>query len=235
MKRLGRLKLMITAVLSVIAFGTSAQLEQGTVVVDGYYGFPNFGKTLSLWSQNALKPILEREIPNITDEVEIGIKGWGPMGGRLEYMVRPRIGLGADFIINNTTANFAVDSLYEDGTLFDQFDVQYSMTRIRIHFRFNFHYMNRKHIDMYSGVGVGYNNRLHRIRTDVLNFRDLSSSFSFAYPYSARLTLWGMRVYPHPNVGINMEVGLGGPLVSAGVSARFNTMKKSSRNSSTFE
>ena len=231
----GKLKLLVVAVLCMVSIGTSAQLQQGSMVFDGYYGFPNFGKTLSLWSKNALKPILEREIPNITDEVEIGIKGWGPMGGRFEYMVRPRIGLGVDFIINNTTANFAIDSLHEDGTLFDQFDVNYSMTRIRAHFRFNYHYLNKRHIDMYSGVGVGYNTRIHKVTTDVLNFRDLSGSYAFAYPFSARLTVWGMRVYPHPNVGINMEIGLGGPLVSAGLSARFNTQKKTSKNSASFE
>ena len=186
-----KIRTLFILAFSFLTINASAQLQQGTVVLDPYYGFPNFGVLVSNLSKNALGPILEREVPELTDEVEVGIKGWGPMGGRFEYMVRPRIGLGADFIIGNTTATFMVDSLNDDGTLFDQFDVIYSMTRIRAHFRFNYHYLNKKHIDMYVGAGVGYNNRIHRVTTDFLNFRDLSGSFAFAYPFSARFTMWG--------------------------------------------
>jgi hypothetical protein len=224
-----RILLILTVMISAPAM---AQLQRGSMVFDPYYGFPNFGKNVAIWTKNGLKPIIERNIPNIAEEVEIDIRGWGPIGGRFEYMVHPRLGLGVDIILNNTTANFAVDSLTEDGTWFDQFNVEYSMTRFRAHFRANFHYLNRKHIDMYVGLGVGINNRKHKVTTDILNFTDISGSFNFAYPYSGRFTLWGMRVYPHPNVGINMEVGFGGPLVSAGLSVRLRTEKE---NSTSFE
>jgi hypothetical protein len=78
---------------------------------------------------------------------------------------------------------------------------------------------------MYAGIGMGYNTRLHRVETDFLGFHDLSNSFAFAYPYSARIA-YGMRVYPQENVGFNFELGLGGPLVSAGISVRFNPLKE---------
>ncbi|MBN4072743.1 hypothetical protein JYT74_01755 [Crocinitomix catalasitica] len=230
--RRGGLKLVWVPLLFLGVGSAQAQLDKGTMIFDPYYGFPNFGKTIAIFTKNALKPIIEREIPDVAEEVEIGITGFGPLGGRFEYMVHPRIGLGLDFIYNSTTANFAVDSLSEDGTLFDKFDVNYKMTRLRFHFRANFHYLNKKHIDMYVGLGAGYNNRIHRIQTNFIDFLDISKSFSFAYPWSGRFTLWGMRVYPHPNVGINMEIGFGGPLLSAGLSVRLRTKKE---NSTSFE
>lgn len=46
-----------------------------------------------------------------------------------------------------------------------------------------------------------------------------SESSSTLIPVSARICT-GLRYYFSPNVGVNMELGLGGPMISAGISCK---------------
>ena len=59
----------------------SAQVEEGNVIIDLYYGFPNGAKTFySIFESYS------------------GFKatGIGPLGGRVEYMVADNLGVGVD-------------------------------------------------------------------------------------------------------------------------------------------
>lgn len=188
-------------------------VEQGNIIIDPYYGYPNFGK-------------------NFFDAVETAnpggfnfdARGIGPAGIRLEYMVTDRIGVGGDFIYSTNGYTFqSRDSIYNGTT--GQYDVttnnlEYKMSRIRIQLRMNYHFeISNPNFDSYVGFGAGTNNRK---RVSLENGQDISGELGdfTLLPFSLRVCL-GMRYFFTDNIGINTEIGIGGPVISGGLSFKF--------------
>lgn len=199
--------------MSTMAFGQAAQ--QGNVIIDPYYGFPNFGKSLLSTFENA---------------TEIDVKGIGPAGLRVEYMLSNKIGLGIDAIYNSNIVSGNVtstDSVYNgttdtwDYTSYTTLDRR-SMQRIRIQARMNFHFtIDNPNLDAYFGVGAGTNNRIRSYtRNGVEQIDNADLGNITLLPFSMRLCT-GARYYFTENIGANMEIGLGGPVISAGLSLKF--------------
>lgn len=181
----------------------SAQVEKGNFIIDPYYGFPNFGKSLV-------------SSTGVDNGVVTGI---GPAGIRLEYMVADKFGLGVDFIYNSTNIEGTVDSLNSDGTVYDTYDLKVYAQRYRVHFRANYHFVQNDNVDAYLGVGAGTNIRRIGYTTDYPNY-DGDNATGALIPFSMRLAL-GTRYYFTDNIGLNAEIGIGGPVVSAGLSFKF--------------
>lgn len=185
-----------------------AQVEKGNVIVDLYYGGPNFGKKLANGLEVNGEPVLST--------VDIG--GIGPLGFRAEYMLADKIGLGVDFIFNSTTLSFDADSTRTDGSIYDTYAVKSSMRRIRVQARFNYHFVQTDNLDAYFGVGAGSNTRVWSVKTDFPNYTDSNSGTLL--PVSMRVCV-GLRYYFTQNIGVSGEIGLGGPVLSAGLSLKF--------------
>ena len=82
--------LIIATLLSGFAFDSNLNAQtvsKGNVIIDPYYGGPNFGSVVL----NLLKSV----------ESEIKLTGIGPAGGRMEYLLADNFGLGVDFIYNS--------------------------------------------------------------------------------------------------------------------------------------
>ena len=201
-----------TFALAMSSFGQAN--TQGSIIIDPYYGYPNFGK--SFFS------ILE------TTTLNYKATGIGPCGLRAEYMISDKIGVGIDFIYNSNKTSYS-----DTATVYDSISQSYSnymysyertMQRIRVHARINFHFdISNPNLDAYFGVGAGTNNRIrHYYQNGVEINDDLTSLLSklTASPVTIRLCT-GLRYYFTPNIGANLELGLGGPLISAGASFRF--------------
>lgn len=194
-----------TAFILLFASQVNAQaVEQGNIIIDPYYGFPNFGKKLA-------------EGFETSGDVKVG--GIGPLGLRAEYMLADKIGVGIDFIFNSTNLQFQADSLNSDGTVYETYDVKTSMRRIRVHARFNYHFIDNDKTDAYFGVGAGLNNRSWDIKTDFPNY-DTDATSGALLPVSMRLCV-GVRYYLTDNIGISGEIGIGGPIMSLGASFKF--------------
>ncbi len=181
----------------------------------GYYGFPNFAKF----------SITDNGFNNNSSL----IKGINPCGIRGEYIVGDKIGVGFDFIYNSAHQKYT-DSLTSDvyntsTQLTDTITIitaeEYSMQRIRLMARINFHFdTGNPALDAYFGLGVGTNNRFWKHYTNGAKQPVASGeSSSTLIPVSARICT-GLRYYFSPNVGVNMELGLGGPMISAGISCK---------------
>ncbi len=192
--------------MATIGFNTSAsaQVEQGNFIIDAYYGYPNFGKKLADGVNTASSAIT--------------IGGIGPAGVRLEYMLADNFGLGIDFIYNSTNLNFTVDSLNADNSVFRTYDVKSSMQRVRVMLRANYHFVQTDVMDAYVGFGAGTNNRIWGAKTDFPNYDDQNLNAT-VLPVSARIAL-GTRFYFTQNIGLNVELGIGGPLISGGLSIK---------------
>jgi opacity protein-like surface antigen len=205
MKRV--IKVVAIAGLSLFGFNNQAvaQVDKGNVLIDLYYGYPNVGKKTA-------------DLFNVEDS-DLRIGGVGPAGIRVEYMLASNFGLGVDFIYNSTTLNFQEDSLDINSNVVATYDVKASIQRVRVMLRANYHFVQTDAMDAYVGFGAGTNNRFQSIKTDFPNYDGLSSAVTLL-PVSARICL-GTRFYFTENIGANVELGLGGPLISAGLSLKF--------------
>jgi outer membrane protein W len=179
-------------------------VRQGNFIIDPYYGAPNFGKKFA---------------ENFATDGEVKIKGIGPMGARVEYMLADKFGVGVDFIYNSVSLTGMADSLNNDGTVFKSYEVKAKSSRTRIQARFNYHFTESDKVDAYFGAGVGTNMRSFKLTTDYPNYDD-SKANGTLLPFSMRVCL-GMRYYFTENIGMNAEMGLGGPIGSIGLSLKF--------------
>lgn len=188
--------------------GYSQAIQKKNVIIDFYYGFPNLGKEI-------LKN-MDQTNQNIQTSA---FKGIGPTGVRLEYMIAENFGLGFDFIYSSITTDFSVDSLNNDNTVYRTYNVHGYMNRFRFHVRANYHFVQDDSFDAYVGFGAGTNMRTIGFDTDYPNY-ERTKVTSALFPFSARIAI-GSRYYFTNNFGLNLELGLGGPVLSAGVSLKF--------------
>ena len=202
--------LLLSLISSVSVFGQAAR--QGNIIIDPYYGGPNFGK--------AFIEAVEDQNP---ENVNFNARSIGPAGLRVEYMLGDQIGLGIDAIFNTRNITFNASDTITDGNGNQEIQVnsyEYDMKRLRIQMRFNYHFdISNPDLDGYFGVGAGTNNRF---RTTFENGTEVDGELSnlTVIQFSARVCV-GTRYYFTENIGLNAEIGLGGPLVSGGLSFKF--------------
>ena len=189
----------------------SQALYPGNVMLDIYGGFPNFGKMLFS--------------SNLANAQTVSLHGLAPSGIRGEYLIDDNIGFGIDFMYNYVDFKYkTIDTTWiDDKMLFHTDDINSIMKRIRIHFRFNYHFEHdNPRFDSYFGVGAGYNNRIYNSTKNGLdNTNDFKSRIQLIpFPVSARVCLGG-RYYFSQFIGLVGEVGLGGPLLSLGLALKY--------------
>lgn len=205
--------ILLVVCATLFASGLNAQaVSKGSIIIDPYYGGPNFGKS---FAQNF-------ESSNTTN---LKVKGLGPFGIRGEYLVADRIGLGVDVIFNNYDLNYTqTDSTYNNTTMNYDYTTsqrEYVMNRLRVQARANFHFkISDPNFDSYFGVGVGTNNRFRKAYENGVEVTDDADLGNLTLlPVSFRVCA-GFRYYFSDAIGLNMELGLGGPAFSAGLSFR---------------
>lgn len=195
-------------VMSINAVDAQA-VAKGNVIIDPYYGAPNFGKKIATG--------LTTDNQNLKSA---GVSGVGPMGLRAEYMLADKFGLGVDVIYNSASIELTYDSLNNDGSLYRRYTGTGTMSRLRVQARFNYHFVSTDDLDAYVGVGAGSNTRYWSSKSDDPAYTFNNTRKGVLLPVSMRVAV-GMRYYFIPNLGINAEIGLGGPVISAGLSLKF--------------
>jgi len=198
-----------------VSFTSSSQtVTEGNFIIDAYYGFPNFGRAFS------------QSVEDVnTSSVDFRASGLGPAGLRFEYMISERVGIGADIIYNSNIITLTdVDTIpsgMPNARSIVRNENEYIMQRFRSQIRLNYHFdISSPDFDSYIGVGAGTNNRFRKtleIGVDITE-NDGLSNFTL-FPVSVRIAL-GARYYFTNNIGLNLEIGLGGPVLSAGLSIK---------------
>lgn len=201
-------KLLICLIcLLVISNKSEAQIEKkfnlsiakGDIIVDGYYGFLTFHKAGLLF-------IASQVSAGYTD---YSYSGYGPIGGRVEYMVSDMIGLGMEF-------NYANDNIvWQEGN----YNYDYNVTRMRIFPRLNIHFSEDEKLDAYFSIGAGYREVIRSMSSDRPNFYGYSHPAFI--PIAIRLAV-GVRYFFTDHVGLAFEAGFGGgALLHPGLSFKF--------------
>lgn len=188
-------------------------IHKGNITFTPYFGFPNL---LTAALQNTY------ELTNQKKE-QLSITGVGPVGLRASYFITDHLAIGGEISYTSSSVQWT-----EKGTikLNDSTSAPYTYSfklkapRIRTLVRLNYHFATTEHRDWYAGIGAGYNNTRIQLETNAPYIRDFDILSLYFLPLSARIHL-GFNYYFTKNIGINAEVGLGGPLGSIGITGKF--------------
>jgi hypothetical protein len=201
-------KIVLSLVLLVSASNVFSQaVSTGNFIFDAYYGAPNFGKSFF------------QTIEDAAGTQNFSATGIGPVGLRGEYMIGETFGLGFDVIYNSNNIKYnEVDSF--NTNIINSYER--TMNRLRVQMRFNFHFnVTNPNLDAYFGVAAGTNTRFRKYYVNgVESSNDTFTGSGTLIPFSLRVCT-GMRYYFNQNFGLNAEIGLGGPLISGGLSVKF--------------
>jgi len=216
MKRISALAGSILSVM--LVFNAAGQANtKWNMINDPYYGFPNYTSLFPGLKSSILGAVKDDE--NISN---IKSHGSGPTGLRTEFMLNNWFGMGVDAIYSGSSVTYdRLDSVVDGISYTNSYERK--MSRVRIQARFNFHFpVKKKRLDMYGGIGIGSNAKYRSTFVNGVKTEDKNGFWNGfpTLPISMR-TCWGFRYYFSKFVGMNFELGIGGPLVSTGVSSRF--------------
>ena len=202
------MKKLILPLLSLIMMlaptKTNAQaLEQGNVIIDAYYGFPNLYSTV-------FKTLYES-----SNSTGLTLGSQGPLGIRAEYLITDKVGFGIDLGMNSSSISFSEADINTNII----YDYKFSTRKIGAIFTFNYHFVENDKLDAYFVVGGGYGNRNFKFTSTDPNY--IEESVESLIPISYKIGV-GMRYFFTENIGANLALGLGqGGLANVGVSAKF--------------
>lgn len=203
-----KITILIVAILTLSAQQqASAQVvEEGNMLIDVYYGFPN------LYSS-----VFRTAYANSGTATDISITGFGPVGGRFEYLLTDKVGLGIDIGTNNTKLNFKDQTTDNNGNPV-VYNYNYKTQKIGAMVTLNYHFIENDHLDFYGMFGMGYGNRSFTFKSTDPNY--VSASAKSYIPVASRLGI-GIRYFFTENIGANLGLGIGqGGLINVGLSVK---------------
>ena len=195
--------LLVLAMFAGTTFSASAQVQQGSILVDVYYGMPNLYKSAF------------QTLVSATDATNVQSGGIGPLGVRAEWLAAEKFGVGIDVCYSD--AYVTEDAFGSDGMLYSY---ELRSPKIGIMATMNYHFVSTETVDFYFIAGGGWKNRTLTSTTDDPNYTTDSIDMSLLN-IAARVGV-GARIFFTENIGINFGVGIGqGSILNAGVSMKF--------------
>ncbi len=184
--------------------GLQAQVVQkGTLLIDGYFGFPNLYKS-----------ILKSDYADGSGVSNVKVGGLGPIGGRIEYLIADKVGIGVD--VNYTSTSVTFTEFSSSANTIYNYEIARSVFRFMP--RFSFHFGNSESFDGYAGVGSGYRNAKWTFDSNDPFYS--GESISGIIPVAFRAFVGG-RYFFSDLLGLHMEFGLGGgALIQGGLSVK---------------
>ncbi|MFA7274682.1 MAG: hypothetical protein WC044_12510 [Crocinitomicaceae bacterium] len=218
-----------------ITQGNTQVFQKNNVIIDAYYGFPNWFTVLNDNQYNGLSMF-----PN-------NVSGVGPLGIRGEFMITDMIGIGLDAGMNQS-------KIVEEYTYYDANSgnnvlgtIESSTQKIGGIFTFNFHPIKAGNkFDLAVTAGLGFGKRTYQTtfsNPELLTSADIyyydywntpSTQYNFfqngdnflgaitlPIPLAFRIGMT-MRYFFTPNFGLNFGVGAAhGGIINGGVSFKF--------------
>jgi opacity protein-like surface antigen len=187
-------------------------IEKGKFVIDAFYGMPYL-------TGSVIKTVLD----NSTGSTVASISNLNHIGGKFEYMINDNIGLGLEYTYAAVSAKYNYVRNYTNNnqnfTVLESYNAK--LTKQRLLVRVNFHFNTTEKLDVYGTAGLGY--KKSQLKTDnlynTLEVISFNTSINLV-PISIRGGI-GMRYFFTQNIGINAELGIGGPLIQAGLTGKF--------------
>ncbi len=184
--------------------GKSKGLSEGTILLDGYYGYGNL--------YNAIFKAI------VSNNSESTFSSIGPLGIRGEYLLSDKIGLGIDIGFNSSKIQYKESDFDADMNLV-KYDASLLTSKLGTMLTFNYHFINNSKFDSYFVFGLGYGSRTFTAKSDYVGY--VSPTTKSTFPVASKLG-FGFRYFFTDNIGMNLALGVGqGGLVNAGITAKF--------------
>jgi hypothetical protein len=197
-------------ILFLVHFSFCQAVQKGTFINDPYIGGPNFGK----------------QVIAVSTLGKVDASGIGPLGLRMEFLISDRVGVTFDGIFNSAAAKYRYtpDIIVNDDGMTVPNNKEYSysiqLNSLRIQFGMNYHFdFFGDNSDFFLGFGGGTDNVQVNFSSTEPNFVGSLKPPILILPFSLRLRV-GTRYYFSEFLGANLEIGLGGPFISGGLSFR---------------
>jgi hypothetical protein len=184
---------------------TSKAMHKGVNSVNLYYGVSIFS---GIYKAAAA-----------ADAIDLKFKTVGPVGIVYEHMVTDIVGLGAEFGYTQFTMNYTEPGNNSQTGLVENWIVQWQFTTIRAMFRANFHFANSENFDAYGLISAGYRNTTFKFNTND-PFYNANVTFRGGIPFGVKPGI-GLRYFFTNNIGLNMEIAMGTPIMCGGLSFKF--------------
>ena len=210
-------------VIAGTSFSGTAQVAQGNILVDTYYGFTNAGQSLyeSSWEIEA------QYWQNLGQESSVTTSGLGPIGFRAEYLVSDKFGVGMDFAFDQGSASLTRSYDSDGDGIEENYLTEGKTFKWGAMLTLNYHMVTNQYIDLYLTSGAGYKSRTSSLTTNELmgaeefDEQAIGLTPETVIPFAGRLGL-GCRFFFTENIGANVGVGFGqGGLMNAGLSFKF--------------
>jgi len=183
--------------------GSKDAFASGTSVATVYYGWPNI--------MGSIFKVYET-YPGFTSS------SLGPLGGKFEYGVSDKIGIGLTVNALNSSINYTGEGYDENlNPVTYEYGIKYNSLSVNL--RFNIHYFTTGNLDVYIGAGPGYSYKNVDYSSTDPDFVSGTLNFSLI-PISFELTQ-GVRYYFTPNIGAFAEIGLSKGYLQGGIVAKF--------------
>ncbi len=164
---------------------------------------------------------------------ELTYSGYPGMGIALDYKLKSWVSLGAEFNYRYGQIDFDINDSAFYQVINDRFDLvndlfnsfgHYTLKvpRYRFMANVNFHLLKEGSTsDMYFSLGLGFNRLKPQLYLNGQNLVFLNRYIGFiSLPLAYRISM-GYAYHFTPSIGIFGELGVGGPIFSGGITARF--------------
>jgi hypothetical protein len=196
--------------LILIMLGSSGMLKAqeqpvgpGDNIIDVFYGTP-FLYTSVLRNTYA-KPGMDHSL-----------RTFGQFGLRVEKMLGEFWGLGLEATYAKTDISYK-DSLLRNFAA--------GVTKYRILARVNYHFLTSSKFDSYLALGAGYAGLTYYQSEPGANKLSTNSYIASLAPVAIRLG-YGVRYFFTSYICVSAEIGIGGPLLTAGLSFKIPAYKR---------
>lgn len=190
--------------------------KEKDMFLDVYTGYPN-------WGTYFIEEFIEDNNYDLNE-----IKGVPHIGGRLEFIITKEFGFTVDALFDSWGGSWSNLGLVEDTSgLFvsQEVDNSFQVNRLRIQIGLTYHLdeITVENLDLYAGVGIGSNKLwiTEDINDENFDLKDRSyfqSNFSLIdSPISVRARVGG-RYFFNEKIALKLELSLGGPLITGGLS-----------------
>ena len=188
-------------------------LSEGKNSVNLYYGYSFAGSLFNAY--------------NTSTSLNYKVSQLGPIGLVYEHMVTDKVGLGAEFGYQKTSVTWDYNDTYFNSSsqlvpYTESYNFKYTL--LRAQFRFNYHFTESKKFDAYFLTSAGYRGAQYSL-TYTSSDPNYAGSATYTTPKSPFIIGVkpgiGLRYFFTDNLGINLEIAAGTPLMCGGVSFKF--------------
>lgn len=150
--------------------------------------------------------------------VGVGYSSLGPLGIVYEHMMTDKVGLGAEIGYSKFSATYSEQDTDPNGNIYTA-HASLDWTVFRAQLRLNIHFVQNEKFDCYFLLSAGYKKTSFGVKYDD-SYQHNNISYTLPIPIGIKPGI-GIRYFFIENLGLNVEIAIGNPVMCGGLSFKF--------------